>query len=144
MTPKGTTGNGPVFAAFICGAIAGAAVALLYAPAAGRETRSRIKTRARSVVDSRREYIGRLEAELEHWTAWIDDLAATLGPVSAEAKVELDRQLTDLRARRESARVKLEELRAHSGAAWQELRQGADRAWHELRQGVENATSRFA
>ena len=144
MTSKETTGNGPVWAAFVCGAIAGAALALLYAPATGQETRSRLKTRARNVVDSRREYIARLEAELEHWTAWIDDLATTLGPVSAEAKVELERQLTDLRARRERARVKLEELRAHGGAAWQELRQGVDRAWQELRQGVENATSRFA
>jgi gas vesicle protein len=144
MTTNGTTGNSPAWAAFLCGALTGAAVALLFAPAAGRETRSRIRTKARDVADSKQAYIARLEAELQHWSAWIDDLATTLGPMSTDAKAELERQLADLRGRREKARVKLEELRTHGGAAWQDLVAGVDRAWQELRQGVENASSRFA
>jgi gas vesicle protein len=38
---------GPVLMAFVLGAVAGAAVALLYAPATGEETRQRIKEKAR-------------------------------------------------------------------------------------------------
>jgi gas vesicle protein len=38
---------GPVLMAFVLGAVAGAAVALLYAPATGEETRRRIKDKAR-------------------------------------------------------------------------------------------------
>jgi gas vesicle protein len=38
---------GPVMMAFLLGAVAGAAVALLYAPATGEETRQRIKEKAR-------------------------------------------------------------------------------------------------
>lgn len=38
---------GPVLMAFVLGAVAGAAVALLYAPATGEETRQRIKDKAR-------------------------------------------------------------------------------------------------
>ena len=39
--------SGSVLVAFVIGAIAGAAVALLYAPAAGEETRRKIADRAR-------------------------------------------------------------------------------------------------
>lgn len=41
----------PVLMAFVLGAAAGAAVALLYAPAAGEETRRRIKDKAREGRD---------------------------------------------------------------------------------------------
>jgi gas vesicle protein len=39
--------TGPVLMAFVVGAIAGAAVALLYAPASGDETRRKLAERAR-------------------------------------------------------------------------------------------------
>ena len=39
--------TGPVLMAFVVGAIAGAAVALLYAPASGEETRRKLAERAR-------------------------------------------------------------------------------------------------
>jgi gas vesicle protein len=39
--------GGGIFAAFVLGALAGAAVALLYAPTAGDETRRRMTERAR-------------------------------------------------------------------------------------------------
>ena len=46
MTNNGNA-SGSVLVAFALGAIAGAAVALLYAPAAGEETRRKIAERAR-------------------------------------------------------------------------------------------------
>jgi gas vesicle protein len=42
---------GPVLMAFVLGAVAGAAMALLYAPATGEETRQRIKEKAREGRD---------------------------------------------------------------------------------------------
>ena len=39
-------GAGNIFIAFILGAVSGAAVALLFAPASGRETRERLSERA--------------------------------------------------------------------------------------------------
>ena len=41
------TGAGSLLLAFLVGAAAGAAVALLYAPASGRETRERLGAKAR-------------------------------------------------------------------------------------------------
>jgi gas vesicle protein len=57
---------GPVLMAFVLGAAAGAAIALLYAPAAGEETRRKIKDKARegrekaeAVARDSREFLSR-------------------------------------------------------------------------------------
>ena len=47
MADNNGAGTGTVLLAFLVGAIAGAAVALLYAPASGRETREYLSDRAR-------------------------------------------------------------------------------------------------
>ncbi len=47
MAREESVGAGGILVAFILGAVSGAAVALLYAPAAGRETREYLGDRAR-------------------------------------------------------------------------------------------------
>ena len=47
MSRDDTTGGGGVLLAFLAGAVAGAAVALLFAPATGDETRQYLSDRAR-------------------------------------------------------------------------------------------------
>ena len=58
---------GAVLLAFIAGAVAGAAVALLYAPATGDETREYLGQRAREgrekVVDAARQFRAAAEQE---------------------------------------------------------------------------------
>ena len=48
-------GAGNVLLAFILGAVSGAAVALLYAPASGRETREFLEEKAREGVKKARD-----------------------------------------------------------------------------------------
>lgn len=48
-------GSGSVLLAFILGAVSGAAVALLYAPATGKETREMLSERAREGRERARE-----------------------------------------------------------------------------------------
>ena len=45
---RGDVGAGEVMLAFLLGAVAGAAVALLYAPASGEETREFLSEKARA------------------------------------------------------------------------------------------------
>jgi gas vesicle protein len=58
---------GAVLLAFVAGAIAGAAVALLFAPATGEETREYLNQRAREgrekVVDATRQFRAATEPE---------------------------------------------------------------------------------
>jgi gas vesicle protein len=51
------TGAGALMLAFLAGAVTGAAVALLYAPAAGEETREYLNQRAREGRDRAREAV---------------------------------------------------------------------------------------
>ena len=60
MAKNDSVGAGAVLLAFVAGAVAGAAVALLFAPATGEETREYIGQRAREgrekVVDAARQF----------------------------------------------------------------------------------------
>jgi gas vesicle protein len=60
MAKNDYVGGGAVLLAFVAGAVAGAAVALLFAPATGEETRDYIGQRAREgrekVVDAARQF----------------------------------------------------------------------------------------
>lgn len=68
MATTNNLGGGAVLLAFVAGAIAGAAVALLFAPATGEETREYIGQRAREgrekVVDAARQFRTATEPEV--------------------------------------------------------------------------------
>jgi gas vesicle protein len=55
MSTKDNNSSGTVFVAFAIGALAGAAIALLYAPATGEETRRRLAEKARAGKDRAEE-----------------------------------------------------------------------------------------
>ena len=67
MANNDNLGGGAVLLAFVAGAIAGAAVALRFAPATGEETRDFIGQRAREgrekVVDAARQFRAATEPE---------------------------------------------------------------------------------
>jgi gas vesicle protein len=67
MAKNDSLGGGAVLLAFLAGAVAGAAVALLFAPATGEETREYLGQRAREgrekVVDAARQFREAAEAE---------------------------------------------------------------------------------
>jgi gas vesicle protein len=135
-----------VTCAFLCGAATGAAVALLFTTESGRDTRERFLTKVREGRDylSRQEYIETLESQLQAWSTTIDAMAAKVGHASADARIEYEKQIEDLRRRWEGARHTLDDLRVTGGAAWQDLASGAERAWQELRRAMEVATSRLS
>ena len=67
MAKNDSLGGGAVLLAFLTGAVAGAAVALLFAPATGEETREYLGQRAREgrekVVDAARQFRQAEESE---------------------------------------------------------------------------------
>jgi gas vesicle protein len=66
-------GVGGVLIAFLAGAAAGAAVALLYAPASGEETRERLTGAARDAADSARRGVRQAKGTLnESWQRAVD------------------------------------------------------------------------
>ena len=72
MSREGGSGAGEVTLAFLLGAAAGAAVALLFAPAAGRETREFLGQKAREGQDKA------AELAKEAWSSRRDTLVTAL------------------------------------------------------------------
>jgi len=60
------SGAGSILLAFLLGAVSGAAVAMLYAPASGRETREYLGERAREGRDRATEIAGKGRQAIDH------------------------------------------------------------------------------
>ena len=89
------------------------------------------------------EYFDMMYARMEKWEAEVDKLRDRGHEMSAEARVKYDEQLKALRASRDTAHKKLQEMSAASESAWQHMQTGVDKAWASMRNALERASSQF-
>lgn len=88
-------------------------------------------------------YIEKARARLDQWNAEIDRMRARLDEAGADAKIDRERQLREMRARRDEARAQLEQIGKASDAAWDDMKAGFDGAWNSISRAFESAASRF-
>lgn len=88
-------------------------------------------------------YAKKLQARLDQWKAELDKLEATARESEADTKIELERNVDDVKRRWEAARAKALELKKTSGDAWNELRTGTEEAFDSLKDAVERAKSKL-
>lgn len=88
-------------------------------------------------------YEKKLQAQLDEWSAEIDQLKAKADKASADAQIEYSRQVEELQARQEEAKRKLAELREAGDGAWEDLKAGAENARDALGSALESARARF-
>ena len=94
-------------------------------------------------MNSREEYIRKMQAKLEEWNAEIDTLTAKAGKVSADVKNEYNEQIESLKAKQAAARQKIEELQQAGESAWTDLKSGIELAWTAMGEAIDSARSRF-
>jgi chromosome segregation ATPase len=94
-------------------------------------------------MNSRDEYIRKMQAKLEEWNAEVDILAAKAGKASSDVKNEYNEQIESLKANQAGARQKIEELRHSGESAWGDLKSGIDLAWTAMGEAIDSARSRF-
>ena len=96
-----------------------------------------------NIMKSREEYIDKLAVQLKEWSAKIDDLQSKARAASADAKVEYENQIRQLKEKQSIAMKKLQELKGASAEAWDTLKTGAEAAWAELAKAVTAAKETF-
>jgi uncharacterized coiled-coil DUF342 family protein len=95
------------------------------------------------VAGSREHHLEQIESKLNEWGEEIEKIRKKADKLGAEARGKYQEQIEDLRARQETARKKLEDLKRTGGEAWEDLRSGAEAALDELKKGVEGAVGKL-
>jgi len=68
-------------------------------------------------MEKKEAYRNKLEAQMREWSAKIDLLKARADQAEAEAKIEYNKRIEDLRQKKEALKAKLDDLRNASDAA---------------------------
>lgn len=85
----------------------------------------------------------RFEEQLKEWGVDLEKLKSRANQAKADVKAEIDREVSALRAKRNEAEKKLEELKTAGGAASGEMKKGIENAWSELKMALDSAKSKF-
>lgn len=94
-------------------------------------------------MDMKEAYKEKMQAQLDEWTAEIDKLKARARGMEADAQISSMKEIDALRAKRDAAAEKLEQLERAGDEAWEDLRSGVERAWDALASSVKSASARF-
>ncbi|MGR3314064.1 hypothetical protein [Roseovarius indicus] len=94
-------------------------------------------------MDQQQAYKQKYEAKLEEWQAEIDKLRAQAKGASADSQIDYEKQLDELRQRRDEMQAQVEKLKSSQGEAWTDMKAGAEKAWTEMSSAMEKARSRF-
>ncbi len=94
-------------------------------------------------MESKDVYKAKIDAQLKEWSIRIADLKAKAELAEANVKVEYLKQVEALRAKKEEAEVKLDELKKAGDDAWEALKAGVEQAALELKDSINSAIAKF-
>ena len=69
-------------------------------------------------------YMGKLKGIFEKWNAVIDLMQAKIQNAQTGTRVQYEKQVDGMKAKRHEIGVKVDELHKVSGAAWEDLKDG--------------------
>ena len=89
------------------------------------------------------EYFTTMESEIKKWDAEVDKLNTKSKQMSSDVRVGYDTQIKALRADRDFAYSKLQEMRTANESAWEQMQSGVDAAWTSMRNALDKAASQY-
>jgi hypothetical protein len=92
---------------------------------------------------SREEYVKSLHAQLDQWERQTVAWETAARSATAEAKIELEKQIGIMKSRADDMVYRMELLKGASADAWQEIARGADEARKTMQDAFEKARSRL-
>lgn len=94
-------------------------------------------------MSERKAYVEKMHAQIDAVDARIKELTAKAENAKADARIEMQRKLDELREKRRQIDDRMDSLKNASEASWNDVKGGFERAWGELRSSVEHAAQRF-
>jgi hypothetical protein len=92
---------------------------------------------------NREEYVEKMKAQLDQWSAQMAEWEAAARDAKAEAKTEWEKQVGILKSRIDDVAFKMELLKGASSEAWNEVARGAEEARKAMQVSFERARSKF-
>jgi|GEM_PF-291513 len=91
----------------------------------------------------RKAYIDKLTQQLNEWDDEIIKLEAKVKEVSSSAKTEYEKQISDVKEKRQTVSEKLGELKETGSEAWEELSDGLELAVQDIKKAWQKAWQKF-
>ena len=88
-------------------------------------------------------YQQKKQAQLDVWKAEVDKLKAKASGASADAQLELNKQIEVLEGKIEEGKTKLAEIAGASEDAWESIKEGAESAWDSMKSAFCDAAAKF-
>ncbi len=92
---------------------------------------------------TKEEYVRKMQAKLEEWSADIDTLTAKTSEVSADVRNEYNEQIASLKVKLATASQKMSEMQKSGESAWKDMKTGIDLAWTAIGEAIDSAKARF-
>jgi len=94
-------------------------------------------------MTNRDEYVEKLKAQLDLWDSQTATWEAAAREATADARIELEKQVGIMRSRVDDLVYRMELLKGASADAWQEIARGADEASKTMQDAFDKARFHF-
>jgi uncharacterized coiled-coil DUF342 family protein len=94
-------------------------------------------------MKNREEYIDKMAKQLKEWSLKIDELEFKARAATTDARKVYEKQIRELKDRREDVRTKLHELKDASAEAWDTVKTGVEKSWDEFKNAFSDARDKF-
>ena len=88
-------------------------------------------------------YQQKKQAQLDEWKAEVDKLKAKASGVSADAQLELNKEIEALEGKIEEGKTKLAEIANASEDAWESIKDGVEFAWDSMKSAFSDVAAKF-
>jgi hypothetical protein len=88
-------------------------------------------------------YQEKIEAQLKEWSARLQELKAKADKATADAKIEMEKHIEELRAKKEAAQHKLNDIKTAGADSWEALKSGSEKTLEEMKKTWDRVKARF-
>ena len=94
------------------------------------------------MLNNRKAYEDKLEAQMEEWSADLARLKAKAKGAGAEGMIQLDRSLEAMKKGLAEAGAHLHNLKTAGDDTWEHVKAGTEKAWDELKAAFQHDPDR--